>query len=168
MVFKLFNEPGDYLDIETGTERNLLYADIVNTPDGVNVGWDIFGSIEDAMLFYKIKPKDNTNIIVNNNDDLINNIKEKICVLENTIIDFKDYTYFILNLETNSSFVLNNLKTGIIYNFTINNINAENSIYICIPNTNDIANENLIEIPYRKSYFMTLFYDGLNRIWKKN
>lgn len=55
MVYKLFNEEGLYRDKTTGEPRNLLEATIAYTPDGINVGWDEFNSIEEAMEHYNIE-----------------------------------------------------------------------------------------------------------------
>lgn len=59
MVYKLFNEEGKYRDKITLEDRNLLEANIAYTPEGENVGWDEFNSIEEAMEHYNIelKPK---------------------------------------------------------------------------------------------------------------
>jgi hypothetical protein len=57
MFCKLFIEEGDYLDITTGEERNMMCAGEVHTPEGLNVGWDEFDSIEEAMLSYNLELK---------------------------------------------------------------------------------------------------------------
>lgn len=60
MVYKLFLEDGDYRDITTKEGRNLMEVEIAYTPDGINVGWDEFNSLEEAMVSYNIelKPKE--------------------------------------------------------------------------------------------------------------
>ena len=59
MVYKLFLEEGKYRDITTKEDRNLMEVEIAYTPEGINVGWDQFNSIEEAMIAYNIelKPK---------------------------------------------------------------------------------------------------------------
>ena len=61
MIYKLFLEDGDYQDIDTKEPRNMMEVEIAYTPDGINVGWDEFNSIEEAMAHYNIelKPQDN-------------------------------------------------------------------------------------------------------------
>jgi hypothetical protein len=55
MVFKLLKEEGKYRDIPTGEPRNMLQANIAWTPEGVNVGWDDFETVEEAMRYYNIE-----------------------------------------------------------------------------------------------------------------
>jgi len=55
MVYKLFNEEGQYRDKITLEPKNMLKANIAWTPEGENVGWDIFNSDEEAMEFYNIE-----------------------------------------------------------------------------------------------------------------
>ncbi len=57
MIYKLFIEDGEYQDIDTKEPRNMLEGEIAYTPDGINVGWDEFNSIEDAMSHYNIELK---------------------------------------------------------------------------------------------------------------
>jgi len=57
MVYKLFIEDGAYQDIDTEEPRNMMEVEIAYTPDGINVGWDEFNSIEDAMSHYNIELK---------------------------------------------------------------------------------------------------------------
>jgi hypothetical protein len=57
MIYKLFIEDGDYRDIDTLEPRNMMQVDIAYTPDGINVGWDEFNSIEEAMQYYNIELK---------------------------------------------------------------------------------------------------------------
>jgi len=57
MVYKLFNENGDFEDITTGESKNLISAESVNTPEGVNVGWTEFSSEEEALCFFNIRRK---------------------------------------------------------------------------------------------------------------
>jgi len=57
MIYKLFIEDGDYRDIDTLEPRNMMEVEIAYTPEGINVGWDEFNSIEDAMQHYNIELK---------------------------------------------------------------------------------------------------------------
>jgi hypothetical protein len=57
MIYKLFIEDGEYQDIDTKEPRNIMEAEIAYSPDGINVGWDEFNSIEDAMSHYNIELK---------------------------------------------------------------------------------------------------------------
>ena len=59
MIYKLFLEDGDYRDITTREGRNIMEVEIAYTPEGINVGWDEFNSLEEAMTAYNIelKPK---------------------------------------------------------------------------------------------------------------
>lgn len=60
MVYKLFLEDGDYRDITTKEGRNIMEVEIAYTPEGINVGWDEFSSLEEAMVSFNIelKPKE--------------------------------------------------------------------------------------------------------------
>ena len=60
MVYKLFIEEGLYRDRLTKEDRNLMEVEIAYTPEGINVGWDEFNSLEDAIYSYNIelKPKE--------------------------------------------------------------------------------------------------------------
>jgi hypothetical protein len=55
MVYKLFREEGNYRNKLNGEPRNLIEAEIAYTPDGINVDWDEFDSIEEAMEHYNIE-----------------------------------------------------------------------------------------------------------------
>ena len=57
MIYKLFLEEGLYQDIDTKEPRNMMEVEIAYTPDGINVGWDEFDSIEEAMVHYNIELK---------------------------------------------------------------------------------------------------------------
>jgi hypothetical protein len=57
MVYKVFNEEGDYLDITTDEPRNMLSANWADTPEGWNVGWTEFSSDEEAMTYFNLKLK---------------------------------------------------------------------------------------------------------------
>jgi hypothetical protein len=59
MIYKLFLEDGDYRDITTREGRNIMEVEIAYTPEGINVGWDEFNSLEEAMVHYNVelKPK---------------------------------------------------------------------------------------------------------------
>lgn len=57
MRYKLYDEIGEYKDKTTGEDRNLVYCEIAHTPEGVNVGWDEFSTIEEAINYYNIELK---------------------------------------------------------------------------------------------------------------
>jgi hypothetical protein len=57
MIYKLFLEEGKYRDITTHEDRNMMDVEIAYTPDGINVGWDEYNSIEEAMTAYNIEIK---------------------------------------------------------------------------------------------------------------
>jgi hypothetical protein len=57
MIYKLFLEEGKYRDITTHEDRNMMEVEIAYTPDGINVGWDEYNSIEEAMTAYNIEIK---------------------------------------------------------------------------------------------------------------
>jgi hypothetical protein len=48
MVCKIFNENGDYIVSSTGERVNLLCGPQADTPEGLNVGWTQFNSVEEA------------------------------------------------------------------------------------------------------------------------
>jgi hypothetical protein len=56
-MYKLFIEDGLYQDIDTKEPRNLMEVEIAYTPEGINVGWDEFDSVEEAMTHYNIELK---------------------------------------------------------------------------------------------------------------
>ena len=55
MIYKLFIEEGKYQDKTTRELRNMMEVEIAYTPEGINVGWDEFNSIEEAMEAYNIE-----------------------------------------------------------------------------------------------------------------
>jgi hypothetical protein len=59
MIYKLFIEAGDYMDLATREDRNIMEVEIAYTPEGINVGWDEFNSLDEAMIAYNVilKPK---------------------------------------------------------------------------------------------------------------
>lgn len=57
MVYKLFIEDGEYQDKTTKEIRNLLEAAIAYTPDGINVGWTEFETLELAMEYFNLETK---------------------------------------------------------------------------------------------------------------
>jgi hypothetical protein len=57
MIYKLFIEDGAYQDIDTLEPRNMMEVEIAYTPEGINIGWDEFNSIEEAMSHYNIELK---------------------------------------------------------------------------------------------------------------
>lgn len=60
MVYKLFIEEGEFRDRLTKEARNIMEAPFAMTPEGLNVGWDEFNSLEEAMYAYNVeyKPKE--------------------------------------------------------------------------------------------------------------
>jgi hypothetical protein len=60
MIYKLLIEDGEFRDRLTREGRNIMEAEIAYTPEGINVGWDEFNSLEEAMLSYNVeyKPKE--------------------------------------------------------------------------------------------------------------
>lgn len=57
MVYKLYNELGNYQDITTKEDRNLLSANWADTPEGMNVGWTEFETLEEAEIFFNVELK---------------------------------------------------------------------------------------------------------------
>jgi len=57
MVCKLFIEEGEYLDIKTQEPRNLMCVEIAYTPEGINVGWTEFDSVEECMEAWGLELK---------------------------------------------------------------------------------------------------------------
>lgn len=59
MVYKLFAEDteGDYLDLVTGEERNIMGVPQADTPEGLNVGWTEFESEEAMMAAWGVERK---------------------------------------------------------------------------------------------------------------
>lgn len=55
MVYKLFIEDGEYQDKTTKEIRNLLEATIAYTPEGINVGWTEFDTLEQAMEYFNVE-----------------------------------------------------------------------------------------------------------------
>lgn len=55
MVYKIFNENGDYVDATTKEPRNLLAANWAETPEGLNVGWTEFDSLEEAIQYFNLE-----------------------------------------------------------------------------------------------------------------
>lgn len=60
MIYKLFIEDGEYRDRLTKEGRNLMIAEIAYTPEGINVGWEEFNSLDDALYSFDIEPKPKT------------------------------------------------------------------------------------------------------------
>jgi hypothetical protein len=73
MKCKLFYEEGDYLDIDTQEERNMLCAERVDTPIGEEHTWIEFDTIEEAMDFYNIEEKPKLLLCPNCDLELENN-----------------------------------------------------------------------------------------------
>lgn len=55
MVYKLYNEEGDYQKIDTKERVNLCFCETAITPEGVNVGWMPFDTLEEAMVYFNIE-----------------------------------------------------------------------------------------------------------------
>jgi hypothetical protein len=55
MYYKLFNEEGKWKDKTTGELKNIMEVNWAWTPEGDNVGWDFFDTIEEAMTYYNIE-----------------------------------------------------------------------------------------------------------------
>lgn len=55
MYYKLFDEEGKWKDKTTGELKNLMEVNWAWTPEGDNVGWNSFDSIEEAMTYYNIE-----------------------------------------------------------------------------------------------------------------
>lgn len=60
MVYKLFIEDGEYQDKTTKEPRNLLEANWAETPEGLNVGWTEFDSLEEAITYFNLENIDTT------------------------------------------------------------------------------------------------------------
>lgn len=66
MVYKVLNEDGAWKDAITGERRNLLEANTAWTPEGINVGWTEFSSIEAAAESFGLVPyEENTEDLEN-------------------------------------------------------------------------------------------------------
>ena len=57
MVYKLFIEDGEYQDRTTKEPRNLLWTARAYTPEGINVGWTEFETLESAMEYFNLETK---------------------------------------------------------------------------------------------------------------
>lgn len=55
MVYKLYNEGGEFQKIDTKERVNLCSCEIAITPEGVNVGWTEFDTLELAMEYFGIE-----------------------------------------------------------------------------------------------------------------
>lgn len=55
MVYKIFNEVGDYVDAATKEPRNLLSANWAETPEGLNIGWSEFDSLDEAIAHFNLE-----------------------------------------------------------------------------------------------------------------
>lgn len=55
MVYKLFNEDGDYIDATTKEPRNLLEAEFAMTPDGLNVEWVELENLQAAITYFNLE-----------------------------------------------------------------------------------------------------------------
>lgn len=55
MVYKVFNEIGEYVDATTKEPRNLLEANWADTPEGMNVGWTELDSLEEAIAYFNLE-----------------------------------------------------------------------------------------------------------------
>ena len=59
MVYKIFNEVGDYVDAKTKEPRNLLSANWAETPEGLNIGWTELDSLEETIAYFNLEQIDN-------------------------------------------------------------------------------------------------------------
>ena len=57
MVYKLFIEDGEYIDRTSKEPRNLLCSNWADTPEGINVGWTEFETLELAMEYFNLETK---------------------------------------------------------------------------------------------------------------
>ena len=57
MVYKLFIEDGEYQDRTTKEPLNLLWTAKAYTPEGINVGWTEFETLELAMEYFNLETK---------------------------------------------------------------------------------------------------------------
>ena len=58
MYYKLFNEDGDFLDKTTNEPKNLLWGEVIYSPEGKNPpDWKWFDSLELAMQHFNLKEK---------------------------------------------------------------------------------------------------------------
>ena len=55
MVYKIFNEDGEYVDATTKEPRNLLVANWAETPEGLNIGWAELNSLEEAIAYFNLE-----------------------------------------------------------------------------------------------------------------
>lgn len=61
MVYKVFEENGDYVRMSDGKRVNILFAEEAHTPQGLNVGWTHFEpiatlSVEESFEGYIYSP----------------------------------------------------------------------------------------------------------------
>lgn len=61
MVYKVFEEDGDYIRISDNKRVNILFAEEAHTPQGLNVGWTHFEpiatlSVEESFIGYVYSP----------------------------------------------------------------------------------------------------------------
>ena len=56
MLYKVLAEEGEYIDSSSKEPRNLLIAQMVAyTPEGINVGWQRFETLEEALNYFNIE-----------------------------------------------------------------------------------------------------------------
>ena len=80
MVYKLFIEDGDYLNSQSQI-CNLVGATSVNTPEGVNVGWTEYATLELAITGFGLtlrKPSTEVTNLVNRVNAIENVLLEVI------------------------------------------------------------------------------------------
>ena len=58
MVYKLYNQNGNYEDITTKEPKNMQKCNTAHTPQGINVGWTEFATDEEAMVYFNIQKKE--------------------------------------------------------------------------------------------------------------
>jgi hypothetical protein len=67
MWFKLLNENGNYISLESGKACVLLVAETgINTPEGMNIGCVEFATIAEAENYYKIRKLNEGEIALEN------------------------------------------------------------------------------------------------------
>ena len=82
MLYKLFNEDGDYIDGK-GHLWNLMECESALTPQGLNVGWDEFDTKNEAIKFFNIQSKDDMNALLESNfaNEVTDNAKDLINIM---------------------------------------------------------------------------------------
>lgn len=61
MRYKLYDEEGDFQDKTTKERKNLLRSETAYTPEGINVGWNYFETLEEAIEYYNLEKYEQNN-----------------------------------------------------------------------------------------------------------